>query len=817
MPEEPDDALEWGLVDFLGRYHKHAIASEFPIPGSAVERDEARELQSKAQIDGIRERVRSIQAKRGESVQEKVRHAQFELKALIQKRVGSTLAKVGETLEEIDSEIDAFNEEQGRNRVAKYIEAAVIEPPKPPEGDGEFEEAGELVGLSDSELAASVADKATEFLKDRKELHDWWNAVRRGDSERLRILFLNGFQRPDVPDPEDEMDTVALELSIRRGDARMVELLLEFGADPNKKNVAGFGPLQSCWASWGPTHAADRMTQRDEGRRQKALSDERNTVDMLMMLLATGADANTLSPENRKCVLTEAVKRGPVQAVCALLQYGADAFLPDINRVSPLTVANDQVSADRVNAALLGPKKAKWRRVNPERKEILRVLKSWPSLQKEQRDDEFFGTWDSWLKRTETIDKKITAIPRDLRESASAQRVAEDAALDVCHRQLATSQKVRAFGTPFWAYDPVRRTLCCGPRRLKDQEQRSKMTQKFDAGNALARAHNQAPAQPGKGRPSGDYERGSSLPAARGASLIMPLAVPLDRYLLREATARDAGFLEVRDKDSPEEQARQDALSRQRERLLAKRADDRHKARTKAREQALATNNEKRSSLMAEASKLRYKTANMAAIFGTPTERRRTAVARAVSASGLDEGKVEKGATLSVLLTEQRTKVKSEVALTRVEKVRDDLRTLHAYGRLGRAKARLGESNALTNDAADFDDTVGGNVLLAVGARRRRQARLDRRFNQPGDLPPEREARRFAEAPPVQALAPLEKQHTSYSWAVQWPPDEADKVSEATRNDMARVSSIIAETEEAANRMQRPLDPVLVVKEEVDW
>ena len=31
----------------------------------------------------------------------------------------------------------------------------------------------------------------------------------------------------------------------------------------------------------------------------------------------------------------EAVKRGPVQAVCALLQYGADAFLPDINRVSP--------------------------------------------------------------------------------------------------------------------------------------------------------------------------------------------------------------------------------------------------------------------------------------------------------------------------------------------------------------------------------------------------------------------------------------------------------------------------------------------------
>ena len=46
-------------------------------------------------------------------------------------------------------------------------------------------------------------------------------------------------------------------------------------------------------------------------RRLAALSDERRTVDMLVMLLASGADANTLSPENRKCVLMEAVKRGP--------------------------------------------------------------------------------------------------------------------------------------------------------------------------------------------------------------------------------------------------------------------------------------------------------------------------------------------------------------------------------------------------------------------------------------------------------------------------------------------------------------------------
>ena len=77
---------------------------------------------------------------------------------------------------------------------------------------------------------------------------------------------------------------------------------------------------------------------------------------------------------------------------------------------------------------------------------------------------------------------------------------------------------------------------------------------------------------------------------------------------------------------------------------------------------------------------------------------------------------------------------------TRVDHVRDELKALKAYGRLGRAKARLGEANTLTSDDS-FDDAGGGNVLLAVGARRKRRARLERRFNQASDLPPEREAR----------------------------------------------------------------------------
>ena len=114
------------------------------------------------------------------------------------------------------------------------------------------------------------------------------------------------------------------------------------------------------------------------------------------------------------------------------------------------------------------------------------------------------------------------------------------------------------------------------------------------------------------------------------------------------------------------------------------------------------------------------KTANMAAIFGTRTERRRTAAARAVAGSGLNEKDIEKGCTLSVLLTEQRTRTAKERHMaTRVDHVRDELKALRAYGRLGRAKARLGEANTLTSD--DFlDDAGGGNVL--VGGRRAAEA-----------------------------------------------------------------------------------------------
>jgi len=52
--KEEEKETEWGLVDFLGKYHKHIIKSGNPIPGTAVACDERRERKWTDRLDRIR-------------------------------------------------------------------------------------------------------------------------------------------------------------------------------------------------------------------------------------------------------------------------------------------------------------------------------------------------------------------------------------------------------------------------------------------------------------------------------------------------------------------------------------------------------------------------------------------------------------------------------------------------------------------------------------------------------------------------------------------------------------------------------------------
>ena len=150
------------------------------------------------------------------------------------------------------------------------------------------------------------------------------------------------------------------------------------------------------------------------------------------------------------------------------------------------------------------------------------------------------------------MDKKLRAVPRDLRESASAQRVAEDAALTCA---TASSRRRRRCGPSARRSGP---TILLGGRcaavlipNEKGTSARPCPPDLMRDDDNYTRAHALRRRGLTKRRASGDYTRGKGLPANRGASALLPLAVPLDKYLLREASARDAGFLEVRDRARP--------------------------------------------------------------------------------------------------------------------------------------------------------------------------------------------------------------------------------------------------------------------------
>ena len=862
---------QWGLVDFLGKYHKHIIKSENPIPGTAVAADDRRERAWSDRLASIRGRIEDIEERHGANVRGRVSHATFELKAQIQKRVGSTLDRIGGVIDDIDDEVAAIQfEASGQSRRATEAEEAFERERRAKDdrvvvGDGEFEDEGALAGLSDAAKAAEAAANAMEVLGAAADDRKWWGYVRGRDLFGMEKMFKGGYDRIDQPEPvAGAAPGVAVHVATRRGDVDMLRLLLRYGANANTRNALGDTALLSCWAFWRNSHAADRLTQKDDEARDRAADHERTTVALLALLLAHGADANA-PRQDRSTALHEAVRRGPVLAVRALLQYGADRDSADVDRETPFSISTDQVKADAASDWVYGAKtapspdhpfglKARFKRRNPDRAEIFQLLKLWPAVAAEQKVDEFYQLWDAWMRRT-TADGATA--PRDLRETISAARVIENTALDICHKQLATSQKIRAYGTPFWSYDAVRRTLCCGQLRAKDEDALAAMRRRFDDGSLLAPTPNHYGA--GDRKVSATRHRGLSIGGAeaqqlkfnksRHASEHLPLQVPLDRYLLRSASAADAGFTEVRDKVSEEEQERARALERVEERAAAKRREERRLARQRAiarqREVQRSRDGSRPASSAASTGSASWSLSAggraappggaLAAIYGSGTERRRTAAALACAADGLDERTLRRAATNSCVLHTQRERppvAAGGAAL--IAKINEELAELRTYGKLTGAREQAAARNPLevakqrkvarkpgaaAKDALEDDVDVGdsGSILLALGDARRRKAANDRRQNEASDLPPQRRAMRFSEDLPPQILPPEARRHKAFPWSMQWPPDEANKVSEVTHNDLSRLYAIINETEEAVNLQQRPLDPALVVHEEVTW
>ena len=124
------------------------------------------------------------------------------------------------------------------------------------------------------------------------------------------------------------------------------------------------------------------------------------------------------------------------------------------------------------------------------------------------------------------------------------------------------------------------RTLCCGPYTKRERDERAAMSMNSTRDDGPgARARERAAAARQKTRVGRLHARQEPAGGARRVSIPTAGRAPGQVSVEGGDGARRGLPRGARQEHVPEEQARQEALNRQRERLLAKRADDRHRAR----------------------------------------------------------------------------------------------------------------------------------------------------------------------------------------------------------------------------------------------
>lgn len=109
----------------------------------------------------------------------------------------------------------------------------------------------------------------------------------------------------------DQYAETALYISITRERKEIVELLLEYGADTEKRDIHGNTPLMNA-----------------------VLHESKKIV---YLLLSKGADVNAIDNNNGSTALLEAVCAGNTKIVKILISYGAAINIADFFGITPMT------------------------------------------------------------------------------------------------------------------------------------------------------------------------------------------------------------------------------------------------------------------------------------------------------------------------------------------------------------------------------------------------------------------------------------------------------------------------------------------------
>ncbi|KAJ8601392.1 hypothetical protein CTAYLR_005001 [Chrysophaeum taylorii] len=807
----------WSALDFLGKYHKSRIRARYPIIGTAVASDLARETRRVEREAELEDALRTIANKYGTNVRPKILQATREWGMRVEQRVGGTLAKVGQVLDELESEFAL---------VAGTAEEAKEVPVEEPPGDGEYEGEHEVYEISDAEAAASAAAAALEAETARRVDASWWTHVLRLDVDGVETMLKAGYMRIDAPKPHSHAEHYGcgrayqtqgarhspLHVAVRAGEVEMVQVLLYYGANPDVANEFGDAPVLLSWVFWHPSHATLRETLRDDETRQKALKHEETTVAILVALLSHGARVDAKRSDG-STALHEAARKGPARAVRTLLLYGADHLQCDNQGETPVGIAVDRLEKEKRDAMLSDGRR---KRPRDDVDEIAHLLSRWTRVKEEQKFDEFLQQWWNWMAKDD----------HTLHEGLSANRIIESTQLDLAQRQLALALKTRKYGMPYWTYDAVRRTVCCPQRQHRHQALAELQEHLQDDDHPLIPGgHNSAPPflptnentkrRRRRRRPrEGRNEQQSCTPFARRrarerpASETEPLSVPLDKYLLLEVkppfveTLEDKGHRAVRSE-------RDNVLARMKEKDAARRREkrERHRLQRLIGKKGLFPAEEDpshSSSLFSGHSR-----------WSSSLSSRRALAARAICNDGLNEGSYERSAMSSSLLHQATKPTPATMGgVVAINEINAQLANLEAYARATDERQRVAASNPLARARANIERRIKGSrgseevddepLGLDRGARNRRAGARARERNDATHLPP---------APPSvddnirdenRVTSISERAHQAFPWEYHDPGDENGPDSDYLGPTRPNNRAIVPTTQFACDLQQRP-------------
>jgi ankyrin repeat protein len=171
---------------------------------------------------------------------------------------------------------------------------------------------------------------------------DLIEAAKTGDTHKIEQLLQQGA----VADSSDEKNWTALGWAAMRGHARVVQLLISAGADPNRiADPAGTTPLaaasfagQDAVVELLLVHGARPNTRTTRGSTPLTAASAHGDLTIVRQLVEHGADVNARGPGGGSPLLL-AIQEGHLEIAKYLLNHKADPNLQSDSGLTPLMQA----------------------------------------------------------------------------------------------------------------------------------------------------------------------------------------------------------------------------------------------------------------------------------------------------------------------------------------------------------------------------------------------------------------------------------------------------------------------------------------------